>query len=287
MKKSKDYTVATVILGLALFSAAMITWITQGYMIPATRTTLEFENLLVNPSFEELWDGNHDCVVFPVGDDPYPIQIGNIFTPEGWTTWFRHEPGIWDQPEVRDAWISIDPVRVHDGEKAELLFTFDRNHDGGFYQVVDVEPGMKLELTAQAHAWSNAPIPGYEDCTDNARCSAGVGEGPVYIALGDAPPLNGDPWNDAVANITFWVGIDPWGGTDPYSADVVWGPGAHIYNAHAQVPAVEVVARSSSVTIFLRSRTMWMFKHNDVYWDSVVLEQTPYTLYLPLVEVQQ
>jgi hypothetical protein len=78
--------------------------------------------------------------------------------------------------------------------------------------------------------------------------------------------------SDDWANFTFWVGIDPTGGANPFADTVIWGQGAHIYNAYAQVPPVEVTAQSDTVTVFLRSQTQWAFKHNDAYWDSVSLE---------------
>jgi hypothetical protein len=67
------------------------------------------------------------------------------------------------------------------------------------------------------------------------------------------------------------VGIDPTGGTDPLADTVVWGQGAHIYNEYAQVPSVEATAQADTVTVFLRSRTLWPFKHNDAYWDDAEL----------------
>jgi hypothetical protein len=98
-----------------------------------------------------------------------------------------------------------------------------------------------------------------------------VGVGPVFLLEEDTPPLNGDSWNDAIGNFSFMLGIDPTGGTNPYAPTVVWGPVAHIYNQHHQVPAVEATAESETITVFLRSRTLWPFKHNDAYWDDAEL----------------
>lgn len=230
------------------------------------------DNLLNNGSFESDWsdDSSHRCLVFPGGEER---DVGNIFTPSGgWLTWFRHEAGTWDQPEVRDAWRENDPVRVHDGEKGMLLFTFFRNHDGGFMQQVQVEPGTRLGLSAYAHAWSN----GYDGGPHNndPRWSEGVGRSVVAILEGEAPELNGDPQNDAIGNFTFWVGIDPTGGVDPYADSVQWGQGWHIYNGYGVLTA-EAVAEGGTVTVFLRSQTLWAYRHNDAYWDSVELVAVP------------
>lgn len=230
-------------------------------------------DLLSNGGFEADWgeERSHRCLVFPEGGQPVEREIGNIFVPPGWTFWFRHEPGTWDQPEGRDAHREHDPRRVRVGEKAYMYFTFFRRHDAGLYQQVEVEAGTKLRLSAYAHAWSNTSVEGHEACLEDGRCSCGVGRGPAFLLEGEAPELTGDPWNDAIPNFTFWVGIDPTGGTDPFSDDVVWGNGAHIYNQHAQVPAAEAVAEGDVVTVFLRAKTLWPFKHNDAYWDDVAL----------------
>ncbi len=230
------------------------------------------QNLLNNGDFEADWgtEQSHHCLVFPEGAAPYSKDIENIFTPPGWTVWFHHKPGTWDQPEVRDAWRHADPHRVHSGQKGIMLFTFFRGHDAGFLQQVRVVPGTRLRLTAWAHAWSNHNVPGYT-YYGNARCSVGVGCGPVYIEEGQAPPLNGNPLNDAIGNFTFTVGIDPTGGTNPLADTVVWSKGAHIYNEYHQVPVAEATAQGDTVTVFLRSKTLWAFENSDAYWDDAEL----------------
>jgi len=231
------------------------------------------QNLVRNGGFEADWgEGkSHRCLVFPKGKEPFETDVGNIFTPPGWVTWFRHDPGTWDQPEVRDAWKQVDRRRVHSGEKGMLLFTFFRKHDAGFLQQVQVTPGTRLRLTVWAHAWSNHNIEGHESCNDDGRCSCGVGKGAAFILEGEAPELDGDPWNDAIPNFTFYVGIDPGGGTNPLADTIVWGRGVHVYNKYAQPPSVEAVAQADTVTVFLRSKTLWPFKHNDAYWDDAQL----------------
>jgi len=220
-------------------------------------------NWLKNGGFEADWgeEESHRCLVFPKGGEPREIDVGNIFTPPRWTMWFHHDPGTWDQPEVRDAWATHDPKRVHGGQKAILLFTFFRKHDAGFLQQVAVTPGAKLRLTAWAHAWSNhkdGPHP------DDGSWSEGPGYEAGFSLEGETPDSN---WR----NFTFYAGIDPTGGTDPFADTVVWGRGAHIYNEHAQVPTAEASAQADTVTVFLRSRTLWAFKHNDAYWDDAEL----------------
>jgi len=235
------------------------------------------DNILRNGGFEAAWDEgeSHHCLVVPIDADVYETDIGNIFTPPGWVTWFKHDPGAWDQPEVRDAWASQDERRARSGEKGILLFTFYRRHDAGFFQQVSVEPGQRLRLTAWAHAWSNSKDGPH---ADDGRWSEGPGYDAGYLLEGSDTPEDSPGTPDDWINFSFYVGIDPTGGTDPTSGNVVWGQGAHIYNEYAQVPAVEAVAESDTVTVFLRSCTRWPFKHNDAYWDDaalVVVEDQP------------
>jgi len=220
-------------------------------------------NWLKNGGFEADWgdEKSHRCLVFPEDGGPREVDVGNIFTPPGWVTWFRHDPGTWDQPEVRDAWVAHDPARVHGGQKGMLLFTFFRKHDGGFMQQVRVTPGARLRFTAWAHAWSNhkdGPHP------DDGRWSEGPGHAAGFR-------LEGETSDSDWRNFTFSIGIDPTGGTDPLADTVVWGQGAHIYNEYGQVPPVEATVQADTVTVFLRSRTLWPFKHNDAYWDDAEL----------------
>lgn len=250
--------------------------------------TQDVSPLLANGDFEMDWDidKSHRCLVFPADGEPYETDIGNIFTPSGsWVTWFHHDPGVRDQPEVRDVWAFAYPRRVHSGRKATLLFTFNRRHDAGLLQQVQVEPGQRLRLTAWAHAWSNHNLEGYEWCADDGRCSCGVGREVVAIPADEIPPLNGDPWNDAIGNFLFSIGIDPTGGTDPRADTVKWGPAWAIYNGYHRL-SVEAEAQASIVTVFLHSKTRWPFKHNDSYFDDVVLLDVTHRIFLPTVRLE-
>ncbi|RLC81141.1 MAG: hypothetical protein DRJ03_07910 [Chloroflexi bacterium] len=234
------------------------------------------QNLLKNGGFEADWGDkkSHRCLVFPASGGPQEKIIGNIFTPSEWTTWFLHDPGTWDQPEVRDAWKEHDARRVHGGKKGMLLFTFYRGHDAGFFQRVQVAPGTKLRLTAWAHAWSNHLSKEDGGRPDDGRWSDGAGYKEVAWKAGTIPSDTGDPQEDAKSNFTFYVGIDPTGGDNPLADTVVWGQGYHIYNGYCQELAVETTSQTSTVTVFLRSKTMWKFKHSDAYWDDAELVAT-------------
>jgi hypothetical protein len=237
-------------------------------------------NLLKNGGFEADWgeEKSHRCLVYPKRAEPHE-DVGNIFVPPGWDFWFRHDPGRWDQPEGRDAWKVNAPERVRSGEKGFMWFTFSRNHDAGLLQRVNVAPGTRLRVTAWLHAWSNGLSARDGGHRDDGRWSDGAGYEQVAWEAGTQPHDTGDKQQDAKANFTFQVGIDPTGDTDPLADTVVWGKGYHIYNGYVKQLEVEATAESDSVTVFIRSKTLWAFKHNDAYVDdaelAVVGEEEP------------
>jgi len=255
---------------------------------PITARFTQASNLLRNGDFQEDWSEakSHDCLVF-TESGPLHKQVGNIFTPPGWLTWFQHSPKKWDQPEVRDAHRAIHPRRVKTGSKATLLFTFYRKHHAGFLQqVLQVTPGQRLRFTAHGHAWSNHHTTDLGGDRDNGKWSDGapiVGKNIVALTTDQIPQLSGKPQNDAVGNIKLTIGIDPTGGRNPSASTVVWSEARFAYNGYGDFPpmTVEATAQRGVVTVFLRSKTLWAFKHNDVYWDDTHLEVIPETPPIP------
>ncbi|MGC9523825.1 MAG: PPC domain-containing protein, partial [Anaerolineae bacterium] len=220
-------------------------------------------NLLENPGFEgSWWRKTHTGQEF-----------GELFVPLRWVAYWReggpvphdpHNQSGYGRPEMhvinREAPF-LDPIRVRSGERALKFFTFYRIHDAGVYQqVTGVEPGTCLRGTGWGHAWSSTK--------DDPRTSEGVGRQAFSIRSSD---YQAGAMDEAVRNVTLALGIDPTGGNDPWSERVVWGEGAHIYNAYAQIPSVEVEAEADRVTFFVRSTVLWPFKHCDVYLDDMRL----------------
>jgi hypothetical protein len=221
------------------------------------------ENLLVNPGFEEGVDGHRCLVLTPdpeAEQSSYVGERGEVNPPVGWEVWYVHDtrPPVhdpsneegWCEPETR---LAPHAERVLSGEHGYLMFTFYRIHVGGLMQQVAVTPGDRLRFTTHAHAWvSNG---------DDPAESVGVGAEPFFA-------LDGETQHDAA---TFWVGLDPTGGADPLAETVIWGAGAHIYNAYHLVPAVEAVAEAETVTVFTQGQFRYPFKHCDGYYDDATL----------------
>lgn len=225
--------------------------------------------ILVNGDFEAAWsdERSHRCLKIEEKGAVETVDEGSVYTPPGWLVWFKHKEGKLAVPEGRTA-SGTNPERMRTGENGYVLFAVGQSHDSGLLQEVRVEPGEKVRFSSWAHAWSNHHDPENTSLyphPDDSCWSEGAGFDPFFALAGD---MLGD---SRTGNITFWVGIDPTGGLNPFSNDVVWGQGAHIYNAYAQVPAIEATAQSDSITVFMRAKARFPFKHNDAYWDDAEL----------------
>jgi hypothetical protein len=189
-------------------------------------------NLIRNPSFEGSYK-----------------QFAHFATaqmaPE-WLPWWKPQGGgdePWKNrmPEYKRAWRGDKPegMRVKSGDTAQQLFTFHGTHDGGVYQRIGgIQPGTRLRFTIWGSAWA-----GNKDEPDKSE-----GGGPMHTR----------------------IGIDPNGGTDPYSAAIVWSGEGNPLDTWVQF-AVEANAARDTVTVFTRTTPEYPSKHNDVYWDDASL----------------
>lgn len=210
---------------------------------------LQGANLLQNPSFEGAF---HPYV--PPGGHP-DCEHGICQTAQmadGWTPYWRsHDPV--DPPEIirmpeykpaEDEWV---PARTHDGERAQQLFTSFSTHEAGFYQRLSVTPGAIYCFGIWGHSWSSS--------NDTAST------------------------NDS--ELEQNIGIDPMGGTDWQSGDVIWGgPKQYYYDEPGEQNAfgpltLVVRAQTSQMTVFTWSRPVWPVKHNDVFWDDAIVIRAP------------
>ena len=242
-------------------------------------------DLLVNSDFE-LGTTRETSYWTPEGG-PFHTQFGEISTPYAWTSWWREGFGDGPEPDQLSGRPEVgvvrlpqfpDPQRVKFGSSAVKAFTFWRRHDMGLYQRVPATPSSKYKFSIYAHSW-------YSRCSTKPH----------------SPPFDTDcktpiEW----AECWLAVGIDPTGGMDPYSDNVVWGTEQRIYGKYIDTPlSVEAVAEDTAITVFVHSWTSHALKHCDSYFDGAKLEMvsTPprqyervYVLYpqdATLAEVQE
>ena len=234
-------------------------------------------NLLPNPSFDTPWDGSHDCIVYPLdasGDRasaPHHTSHPEIHRPTGWQVYYIHQPDKWHQPEGTTIHRHVALERIRDGNHAYRLFCSFKPFWAGLFARVQVRPAQLYRLTAHAHAWTNHNLPDdHINCDGDPFCSAGAGRGAFTKCFDDLPLLNGEPWNDALRAARFTIGIDPYGGTDPFSDAIRWSAPWAIYNEYHPI-SLSVPSRSHVITVFLQAKFMWGFRNNDAYWDDVSL----------------
>lgn len=220
----------------------------------AEPVTQDQPNLLQNPGFEGITCRPGSKPPECLDNWTHDVHDGsfhdNIFTPQGWVTWWR-EGGDYGQPEVKTI-PNVAPYngeldRIRNGFYAVQLFNFFRLQDTGLYQCVSgLEPGATVEMRAYGQGWS---------CDDS---EAKIG----YTC--------GDPFNQ-----TFQVGIEPNGIADPFAPSIVWSGETASPDKFRKIgPVSAQVGEGGKVCVFLRSKTKWMYRYQDAYWDDASLKVT-------------
>lgn len=231
-----------------LISLALLLSIASGAGSVVAAPTADGPNLLQNPSFEGGFV--KQCCRTDLPPDQPRTPIDEIQVAPGWSAWWL-EPGqdaahpttgspAWHRPEYRSAncHFPICAPRVHSGDDAQHYFTFFSVHDAGMYQQVSgITPGTILQFNIYLQAWSTNENIGPSQFTQN---------------------------------MNLRVGIDPFGGTNAFSPNVIWGPAGNSFDAWSLF-SVQATAQSSNVTVFTRSSPYWGVQHNDVYLDDASL----------------
>lgn len=172
------------------------------------------------------------------GDQPRQVA-------ESWTAW--HVPATDEMPSFQNASPKYQPVspdssRIRTGSNAQLYFSFFETHEGGIYQQVSgLDDGAEYRFSIYAHIWSST----FEDVD--------VSEDPGDVALR--------------------VGIDPTGGTDGSSSDIVWSTPAIFYDTYRQYSII-ANADGDTITVFVESTVGAPVQNSYIYLDDAVLEST-------------
>lgn len=236
-------------------------------------------NLLTNPGMEGAYvkqcsqrNGPH-WVQVPCPAD-YKSEVGAIKqwettqVPLGWSAWWRlpntdfDDPNYfnsyphfcpdwgrtpadckaWHNPEYRDTLggpQESGPERKVAGENSQKYFTFYSVHEAGLYQVVSgVKPGDLLRFTVFMEGWST----------------------------GDNNPFK----SDLGQRMNLQVGIDPKGGNDPWSPNIIWTSPAESFDRFTQF-VVEAEAKNNIVSVWTKSKPDMPLQHVDVYADEASL----------------
>ena len=223
---------------------------------PAAKDTVlaQGSNLLENPGFENgvytfnpadySWLALYGSQRESCMRDGTYVQCNTAQIPVGWIPWWinptAEDPGWRNRmPEYKTAEAPY-LNRVHSGNRAAQYFTFHSTHTAGLLQVVEVPAFANLRFSIWGQAWSSA-----SDAT----------------------------FSDFPTPVNMRVGIDPTGGTNPYSGEIVWSDYYQPYDTYQQL-SVEAQAQGDTVTVFLISAPDEARKHNDIYWDDAELVVT-------------
>jgi len=214
----------------------------------------------VSPNPNLLVDGDFEAPA------PWPQQdgIGEVQVAPGWRGWYldvapnyvkppdncmNSKAGYgcyWMRPEFRDTVLASFENRVRSGMRAQKYFSFGRMHEAGLYQRVGgIKPGSTVRFSIYIQAWQ---------CYEIDKCGR-----------------NGTR-SDAPDNMHLRVGIDPYGGDNPFGANVIWAPEMEAFDRWVEF-AVETQAQADTVTVFTHSRAEWGWARveNDVYLDDASL----------------
>lgn len=177
---------------------------------------------------------------FPIAAGLPPMQVAN-----GWFPWY-----IGTQPQYYASSDTVEGVgvpRVIDGD-GQQFFTYYSVHTGGVYQtVLGVTPGTTYTFSVNAYVWSTS---------------------------GGDPNVSAEP-----GGVIVQVGIDPLGGSDGASADIVWSAPIERYDAFNPYE-ISATAAADTITVWVRSSVTTAVQYSVVYLDNAVLNASA-----PVVEV--
>jgi hypothetical protein len=232
--------------GWMIFSvpAGVITARLKGDGTDTVRATLDIpvitdfppEQYLQNAGFEGgTWTGSNGSVL-----------------PAGWQPW--HYPGTPDEIANFQYYephyslqLSEPPdysIRVRTQSRSVRIFNAYATHRGGLYQQVDTSGlnGCTATFSVWVNTWSHEPGASVQDCAPGC-----------YRAT---------------------VGLDPNGGTDGESADVIWGD--DVWDAQTcpfwARAEVSGAVTGDTLTVFVRGWPQWPLAENPSYWDDAHLE---------------
>lgn len=163
--------------------------------------------------------------------------------PQGWN--------LWVGAGAPDAFPHNDKVQVLDGEvswnvkQGYTVFTA-----AGYQTVGGLTAGDVVKATGYGWVYT----------CNNTETSCVI-ENPPYRQ------------SDTSAGASLKVGIDPKGGTNPVSPDVVWSAVAAPYDQWAEM-SVTAKVEGSSATVFLYMTQSAGLALNNVYWDNISLART-------------
>ncbi len=201
---------------------------------------------------------------FESGDYFLQDSIPEIRVPADWWAYWRELPPpnlplpnncpraddvacYWARPEYQGVDGRLYPNRVHSDNYAVKIFALGRMYEAGLFQHVENVPeGSLVRFSIWMMGWQ---------CHDPDACQGGRR-------------------SDAPARFHLQVGIDPNGGWDPWSQDIIWSQDQESFDEWKLFQVEAWMKNSTAATVFTRSRAEWDWArmNNDVYVDDARLE---------------
>lgn len=174
---------------------------------------------------------------------PYVGQGASDQTaPNGWSLWFTGSP-VTSFPD-NDLYGAYGGRQSWNIRRSFVAFTA-----GGYQQVSGITIGSTIHATTWAQSYT---------CNDQ-----------VHSCIGADHKHHSDTTSRAVVR----VGIDPSGGTNPNSGQIVWSQNVSAFDVWTNL-AVDAINCNATVTIFLyTTQSVGMFL-NSVYFDDATLSVT-------------
>lgn len=159
----------------------------------------------------------------------------------GWNVW--HIPPSQGAPDFENLepeyYEAVRADRIRSGNNAQRFESFFATHEGGVFQVVsDVGTEREVTFSVYAHVWSS----GLDDESVSAE------DGDVFLQ----------------------VGIDPTGGTNGGSSEIVWSSAVEQYDAY-RLYTVSAITEADTISVWVRSRVGFPVKTSRVYVDDASL----------------
>jgi LysM repeat protein len=213
------------------------------------RTLMIFVILLLLGTLQVMAQEEENLLSNPGFEGTFVEQGGEPvrLVAEDWTAW-----NISRQPDT-EPWQNRQPIyepaapdtsRIRNGQNAQLFYndTFWA-HTAGLYQQVDgIEPGTELRFNVYVYVWSSS--------------------------------FNDRGNSEQPGDVEIEVGIDPNGGTDPLSNDIVWSiPLVNAYDAYRPYSQI-ATATNDTVTVWVKSTVGFPVQNTYVYVDDATLAET-------------
>lgn len=169
-------------------------------------------------------------------------DINELNVAIGWIPWWKQGT----EEEIEEGYLKrpeyqIEAYRIISPPAGQKFFNTYATHDAGLYQLADVTPGTTLTLTAQVQLWS---------VTEKDAIQGGY---------------------------ALRVGIDPFGNSDPFNPEVVWGRWRGQDDPDQwqgdtwQTITVTTPAQGPKATLFINGKCRYRTQHNDAYLEDVRL----------------